>query len=163
VIRHAQERGRASGTGRLIAATLQSGRVVDYALPGHALHLDGEIVDPAWLLYPDPARPLPMDDTPKTLIVLDGTWPQARRMRQRIPALRGLPILNLRAQEPGAFLREQRVASELPTALAVSEALRMLGEPQAAAALHHAYAVLRRKMIALGKTHLAKLLPGHAE
>jgi DTW domain-containing protein YfiP len=147
----------------LIAAAVSSGRVIDYALPGRRLDLTGKISHPAWLLYPDPAGRLP-EEKPGTLVVVDGSWPQARRMRQRICELRGLPIMSLPPHSScprergevrrGVFLREQQRDGELPTALAVADALVALGEAQAAQALRNAYAALLRKMIGLGKTRL---------
>jgi DTW domain-containing protein YfiP len=76
--------------------------------------------------------------------VLDATWSQARRMFQRIPELRALPRVSLPGR-PAERLREPTVKEGMSTIEALAEALDLLGDGPAAAALRHTWslAVLR--------------------
>jgi DTW domain-containing protein YfiP len=152
VVRHASERGRLSNTGRLIGEALASATLLDYGAKGQTLELDRHVEKPAWLLFPEP-NTAPGAERPTTLVVLDGTWPQARRMRQRIPELRGWPVLSLPGAA-GSYLRAQRTSSELPTVLAVADALEFLSEPLAAQALRDSFQELRARLGALGRPSL---------
>ena len=82
----------------------------------------------AWLLFPDgppltAAPPVP----PRCVIVLDGTWDQARHMRQRFVALRGLPILRLPdAAAPARRLRAAPAPGMVSTIEAIARAVRLL-------------------------------------
>jgi DTW domain-containing protein YfiP len=93
IIRHPLERFRSSNTGRLAARALTGATLVE----PDAANFDR---DGAWLVYPEgePAAAAP-DPPPRTLVVLDASWHQARRMRQRIAALRGVPVLRLPVDE----------------------------------------------------------------
>ena len=94
-IRHAAERVRTTNSARWAALALAGSEVLDHAVEGAPLDAARIDVRGAAVLFPsrEPA-PLP-SPTPATLVVLDGTWPQARRMLQRIPQLRALPRITL--------------------------------------------------------------------
>ena len=70
-------------------------------------------------------------------IVLDGTWPEARKMLKQSPYLRALPVLSL---EPGAAsryrLRRSRHIGHLCTAEVAALCLGLAGEARAAEVLH---------------------------
>ena len=121
VLRHAAERHKPSSTARLAALALPGCRLVDYG-DGPLPELD--LAD-TWLLYPDgasaAARP-----PPAQLLVLDGTWQQARRMLYRIPELRALPRLTLPAHTPLPHLRRQPRAGAMSTLEAIARALALL-------------------------------------
>lgn len=95
VLRHCSEAWKTTNTGRLASLVVPSMQLVSYG------RLE-DTVDPAWfseegtaLLYPDgPAWPEGAAP-PRTVVVLDATWPQARRMIQRVPALNKLPRVAL--------------------------------------------------------------------
>jgi DTW domain-containing protein YfiP len=63
-----------------------------------------------------------------TLVVVDGTWPQARSIVRASPWLRALPRLSLTPRQPSAYgiLRRQPHAGCLSTLEAVAEALLVL-------------------------------------
>jgi DTW domain-containing protein YfiP len=89
---------------------------------------------PVYLLYPDGEPPAAPPAGPISLVVLDGSWPQARRMLQRIPEVRGLPRLAL---PPPAVarprLRRGRDAGEMSTLEAIACAIAFVeGEAMAA-------------------------------
>jgi DTW domain-containing protein YfiP len=69
------------------------------------------------------------------LIVPDGSWTQARRMTQRLPALRTLPRLALPAPPPGLRLRRPHVTGGMSTLEAVAGAFEAVGAPHDAARL----------------------------
>src|SRR5688572_13364774 len=131
IVRHHLEAFRASNTGRLAHFALPNSEIVEHgAARGSAVlpPLDG-----AWLLYPEgpervSARGSALIDTPpKTLVVLDATWSQSRRMFRKLAALRGLPILRLPdAPMPSARLRESPAPGRVSTIEAIARALRML-------------------------------------
>ena len=91
------------------------------------------------------SRPAPRSSSPRraaesprpsreTLVVLDATWAQARRMLQRIPELQTLPRVSL----PGGLaerLRQPTVKGGMSTIEALAAALDLLGDVAAARAL----------------------------
>jgi tRNA-uridine aminocarboxypropyltransferase len=92
ILRHVAERAKASNTARLAGLALENVEIREHgAGEAAAAELDAG----SWLLYPEGPPWEPARGVPSQLVVLDGTWAQARRMRQRLPALRGLPILSL--------------------------------------------------------------------
>ncbi len=134
LLRHASERPRPTNTARWAALALANARLVDYGLPGPGPDVAALAGDGAWVLFPSP-RPTPPPAAPRAIVVLDGTWAQARRMLQRVPALRALPRLSLPAPPGAGRLRRPTVAGGMSTLEAVAAALRLAAEPQAAAAL----------------------------
>jgi DTW domain-containing protein YfiP len=142
VVRHHLERHRASNTGRLAALALTNARVVDHGaravLPPDAVPRAG-----AWLVYPEgEPRSEPPSPLPETLVIIDATWHQTRRMRQRIPMLRGLPVLRLPALEmPAARMRESPGPGLVSTIEAIARALRLVEGEAPAAALERLFAI----------------------
>ncbi len=71
-------------------------------------------------------------EPPETLLVLDGTWLQAERMRRDNPFLAELPRLAVRPDRPSGYgeLRREPGPEHLPTIEAVAQALGALeGDP----------------------------------
>jgi DTW domain-containing protein len=131
ILRHVIERWKPSNTARLAALAISTCEVIDHGaedsvLPDEALREPG-----TWLLFPGAsARP---EGTPRRLVVLDGSWPQARRMAQRIPALRALPRLSLPAPAaPVERMRRPPDANGMATIEAIARALELLVGPEAA-------------------------------
>ncbi len=147
-LRHASERDRLSNTGHWASLALVGSSVLEQGLPGEPLDASGLAVPGTWILYPSPHPPPPGTPPPRRLVVPDGTWTQARRMIQRVPALRGLPRLALPAAPATPRLRRP-VEGGMSTLEAVAAALRSLGEPAAAAeldALHSAGVALGTRL-----------------
>jgi DTW domain-containing protein YfiP len=134
LLRHASELNRPTNTGRWAALALPSARIVDYGLPGQELD-PAPLAEPGTVvLFPSPHAP-PLDRPPRQVVVLDATWAQARRMLQRIPALRALPRLPLPPRPRTATLEPMRrapVAGGVSTLEAMAAALGLLGELDAA-------------------------------
>ena len=70
-------------------------------------------------------------DRPVTLIVPDGNWRQASKVRQRVPGLRDVPSVFLPAGEPSSYrLRSEAHPLGLSTMEAIARAMGLLeGEP----------------------------------
>jgi DTW domain-containing protein YfiP len=133
MVRHWQERVRTTNSGRWAALALSRCRIVDHGVPGAPL--DGALIPTsgAAVLFPSTAPSVP-SPVPGTLIVLDATWAQARRMLQRIPELQTLPRVSL----PGGLgerLRQPTVKRGMSTIEAVAAALDLLGDGESARAL----------------------------
>ncbi len=100
VIRHNKEKEKSTNTARLAALALRRCQVLTYGAPGQPF--DASVLEgpDTWLLFPDTQPPAPEAPPPRRLIVLDGSWGQARRMVQRLPILRRLPGLVLPPPRP---------------------------------------------------------------
>jgi DTW domain-containing protein YfiP len=133
-LRHASERDRLTNTGHWAALALEGSAVLEQGLPGVPLDASALCAPGTWLLFPSPHPPPASAEPPRRIVVPDGTWPQARRMVQRVPALRALPRLPLPPAPPAARLR-RTVRGGMSTLEALVAALRALGEPDAAARL----------------------------
>jgi hypothetical protein len=99
ILRHHTEKSRSSNSGRLAHLALPNSELHDVSSPDRETPVAVPVLGPgAWLVFPDGPRwteaPAP---PPETLVFLDATWQQARRMRRRLPYLRGLPMLSLTA------------------------------------------------------------------
>ena len=95
VIRHGREAWKVTNTARMAPHLLPSCTLVDYGMPGPAFD-EPRLREPrTWLLFPEGEPPAEGEELPEQLVVLDGSWQQARRMMQRIPELRGMPRLSL--------------------------------------------------------------------
>jgi DTW domain-containing protein len=100
VIRHNKEKEKSTNTARLAALALTRCQVLTYGAPGQAF--DASVLEgpDTWLLFPGTQPPAPDAPPPRRLVVLDGSWGQARRMLQRVPELRRLPGLSLPPPPP---------------------------------------------------------------
>jgi len=143
LIQHVTEKFMTSNTGRFAALVLAKSRVLAYG--------GGEAFDPlplrapgSVLLYssgPAPARPLPF--LPRRLIVLDGSFRQARRMYKRLPELRALPEFSLPAPDVvPTRLRRPTQPDGMSTIEAIAAALSLLEGPELAAPLWALHAEL---------------------
>jgi len=133
VLRHASEIPRVTSTARWAALALGA-EVIDYGLPGRAPELGALVAPGAALLFPTPRSPQVPLPRPRLLVVPDGTWQQARRMVQRVPALRALPRLAL-ATAPAVARIRRAPPGGMSTLEAIGAALAALGEDEAAARL----------------------------
>jgi len=111
---------------------------VDYALGGRPFD-PGLLAGPeTWLLWPE-GPPAPPARPPARLVVLDGSWQQARRMRQRLGVLRCLPIFSLPAPHARLRMRRPTRADGMSTLEAVARALAALEGDEAARSLEALY------------------------
>ncbi len=126
-VRHEREAAKSTGTAR----------IAQLALPHHALVSYGDVpteadaalaamdLAGAAVLFPaEPPAPWPLEP-PRTLVIIDGTWRQARKMMKKLPALAHLPRLALPPKpEPVLRLREGTLEGGRSTLEAVADALR---------------------------------------
>ncbi len=135
VLRHVSEAPKLSNTARWAALALPGAEIVDYGRPGEALE-DAFLAGPgAVALFPSP-HPAPAPVQPPRLVVVpDGTWGQARRMMQRVPALRALPRLSLCGPPAGLRCRRPHREDGMSTLEAIAGALAALGHGDASARL----------------------------
>jgi len=152
VVRHASEFPRLTNSGRWAAAALVGSEVYDHALDEtrtdhHLAAVLGE--GPAWLLYPGSGGERPPGPLPRTLVVPDATWSQARRMVQRLGPLQTLPRLALPPPPTALRLREPPRAGGMSTLEAVAGALELLGEAAAAGALRRLHEAAVEKTLRL--------------
>ncbi len=148
LLQHLMELGKKSNTGRLAALALVSSRPLVYGSPAGTLDTALLSEPGTWLLYPDGPTAPPGAPAPGQVVVLDASWFQARRMTQRIAALRTLPRLVLPPPEPGLLrLRDPTHPSGMSTLDAVARAVAVLEGPEVAAPLER-LAALRVQRIA---------------
>ncbi|MGA9523852.1 MAG: tRNA-uridine aminocarboxypropyltransferase [Myxococcaceae bacterium] len=151
VLRHGFESHKSTNTTRIAALALPSLRVVEYD-PGAPPDVEALVADaaPAWLLYPGSgAEPVIPEGQPRTLVVLDGTWTQTRKMAHKHPALLRLPRLSL---PPGTLpvrrLREAPSADARSTLEAIADALGVIEGPGVSAPLHALHATMVERVLA---------------
>jgi DTW domain-containing protein YfiP len=88
----------------------------------------GSAAGGAALLFPGPGAALPdVRSAPQTLVVIDGTWSQARSLLRRNPYLSTLPRLGLAPAMPSAYrIRREPAPHCLSTVEAVVDVLARL-------------------------------------
>lgn len=145
LIQHVLELSQRSNTGRHAAAALSSLEVRVFGAPDAPLRADD--LGGAWLLWPGEAPPGPSAPRPSTVVALDGSWSQARRMLQRVPALRGLRRWSLPAPPGRRSLREAPPGG-MSTLEAIAEALAVLEGEAVGAALRAVHEALVQKQLA---------------
>jgi len=160
LISHWKDAGRTSNSGRLLWLLLDNLQVRFRNHPGGDDTLDDLASLPgAALLYPSPgARELyPGGPAPEVLVVVDGTWRQARRLVQRHAALAHLPRVKLPPGPPSSYAaRRQSSPERLSTAESVARALGILeGEHLQQAIMEPFHALVRGCLRARGR------LPGN--
>jgi len=104
----------------------------------------------AWLLFPpDESHPSPGPQAvpPQTIVVLDGSWRQARRMSHRLPALATLPRFSPPpAVPPPARIRRPPFEGGMSTLEAIARAVAQLEGDRAAQQLDELYACLVQRI-----------------
>lgn len=154
VLLHRAELKKQSNTGWIANAMLESSSVHVY---GAGLRFDWEpVIDPdrpGYLFYPAPgAEPASettfAGDEDPYVLVLDGTWAQARRMYLRNPELRGLRQLTLPADSPDPKWRARAPhgASRYCTLEAVILLLEAVGRADNTAPMWEVLALVQKRL-----------------
>ena len=150
IVRHVAELRLTSNTARFAALSRPNARILEH---GGGTHFDDrELSHPGtMLLYSasprPPLEPPRLDPPPRRLIVLDGSFRQARRMYKKITALRALPELALPVPEVAPIrLRVPPHQAGMSTLEAIAHALRLLEGPEVAAPLLTLYDELVRRV-----------------
>jgi DTW domain-containing protein len=176
VIHHSEIR-KPTNTGRLATDCLVNSEVVVRGLPGQRGFPSGPLPIPEGttpvLLYPaEDAVPLvelapKLGTSPLTLIVPDGNWRQAFKVRNRVPGLRDVPCVTLPASDatPSIYrLRVEAHAHGLATIEAIARALGVLEGPEIQAALEFPFrAMVERTLWARGNIETADVTGGVPE
>jgi DTW domain-containing protein YfiP len=147
---HRAELRKSTNTGHLAVACLANSEVVvrgREGAPTPPLEL-GAGAQPLFL-FPheneaEVLRPgLVSSDRPVTLIVPDGNWRQAARVRARVPGLRDVPCVALPPGEPSRYrLRSEAHPDRLATIEAIARAMEVLEGPHVRRALDHVFWVM---------------------
>jgi DTW domain-containing protein YfiP len=126
-LQHPREARVAIGTARIAHLGLAGSELhagIDFT--GHP-QVAGIVASPGTaLLFPGEGAVAPEDlsHPPSTLVVLDGTWPQARKMMALNPALRALPRIGFVPRRPGNYrIRREPAAHCVATVEAIVEVL----------------------------------------
>lgn len=131
-LQHPRERKVAIGTARLAHLALANSELhvgVDFQAVDRVRALAAETSGDVALLFPsegagDPAH---LQRPPSTLVVIDGTWPQAKKLLKLNPALLQLPRVGLRPRRPSNYrIRREPAEHCLSTVEAVAEVLTHL-------------------------------------
>ena len=153
VLAHFKEVVRPSHSARLLPLVLKNAQVLVRGAQSGAEERGLEVPRDALLLFPEGEVEVldPQRHRGRTLVVPDGSWPQARRAVRREPALAGLKRVALPPGPPPRHrLREHPQADHLATFEAVARALVLLEGPHLEAPLNAAWdafsaAVLRTR------------------
>ena len=129
ILQHRRERFHPFNTARMVRRALRNASLVSDHIPGLAARL--AIGSRAGLLYPGPNAELlanvPANERPRQLIVIDGTWHQAKTLVRDIPALQDVPRYQIAPHEPSRYrIRREPSAMLLSTVEATVAALRLL-------------------------------------
>lgn len=145
LIRHVTELLLTSNTGRFAALSLPNSRLLAYG--GGADFDASALSEPGTaLLYCSSSAARPLAFVPRRLVVLDGSFRQARRMYKRVPELRDLPELSLPAPAvTPTRLRRPTLPEGMSTLEAVAAALSLLEGAELAAPLWALHAELVRR------------------
>jgi DTW domain-containing protein YfiP len=123
IVRHQWEAWKSTGTARIAELALAHLRVVDLAAENpEPVRAELRALEDAWLLYPGRESQGRLARPPQTLVVLDGTWRQTRKMLRRLPELSLLPRYALETAAPEGPLSRLRV-SPVPHARSTLESI----------------------------------------
>lgn len=154
-----------SNTGRLIADVLPnteafqwSRKKVDPALLNmlNDPTMQPYVVFPTSYTSPDRLNhELPKIESAKTplFIMLDGTWPEARKMFRKSPYLDPLPVFSVNMEKTDYILRNSYHAEQYCTAEVAVALLQLAGDIQASKGLLQHFLFFRQQYL-LGKSHV---------
>ena len=145
VVRHWKESWRSSNTGRLAGLAIPQCSVQNYGGRGDTFDTTALLGPQTFLLFPSlktptveepPSLPLTRELGVRTLVVLDSTWSQARKLVRRIAPLRGMPRVHVQPSSPEPRrLRRPPFPGGMGTFEAIARAVEVLDGPKAAATL----------------------------
>jgi DTW domain-containing protein YfiP len=169
---HRREERKPTNTGKLAVECLVNSRVL---VRGHSDSNDREFtLDPdrqSLLLFPsETARPLSEyvnDPRPITLIVPDGTWRQASKVRNRMPGLVEVPLVALPSGPPTTYrLRHESHEGGLATMEAIARAFGVLEGPSVQSELERVFRIMSERALwargALDSSEVGDGLPERA-
>jgi DTW domain-containing protein YfiP len=142
---HRIEARKPTNTGKLAARCIVNSEVV---VRGHEDRptppLESDDASQPVFLFPHPDA-VPLESfarsaKPVTLIVPDGTWRQASKVRARVPGLRDVPCASLPVEERSSYrLRSEAHAHGLSTIEAIARAMGILEGDAVRRAIEHVF------------------------
>ena len=130
ILQHIGERFHRFNTARIVREALRNCQLIadhNRRLAAYDLPIQAN----AGLLYPCENAPslseLPVTERPSQLVIIDGTWHQAKTIVRDVPQLRDLPCYQLTPSSPGQYrIRREPNATSLSTLEATVAALQAL-------------------------------------
>lgn len=156
VVMHRAEERKSTNTGALAARCIARSEVL---VRGREDRPTVFVADPgtrAVLLFPHedavPLSDFARSKEPITLVVPDGTWRQASKVRARVPGLREIPCVRLPAESPSIYrLRAESHDDRLSTIEAIARAMGVLEGMHVRRAIEHVFrAMVERTLWAKG-------------
>ena len=144
LLQHVLELSERSNTGRHAAAALSSVELRIFGEKDRPVKVDD--LEGAWLLWPGEPEPEASVPRPSTLVVLDGSWSQARKMMQRVPELRSLRRWSLKAPEGRRSLRASPPGG-MSSLEAIAEAVAVLEGEELGAQVRAVHEALVQKQL----------------
>lgn len=128
ILQHVAERFHPFNTARVVQLSLERCQLI-VAHNRQFGQRDLPILPGAGLLYPDPAAPeieqLTAEDRPRQIVIVDGTWHQAKTIVRDVPQLAALPRFRLAPVQPGQYrIRREPELHSLSTLEATVYALQ---------------------------------------
>lgn len=145
---HRYEDRKTTNTGRLATLCLPNSEVV---VRGHEASptppFAGDPGSQPLFLFPHDGAPALVrpaaGERPVTLIVPDGNWRQASKVRNRVPGLKEVPCVSLPADVPSIYrLRAEAHEHGLATFEAIARAMGILEGPQVRRAMEEVFRIL---------------------
>lgn len=164
---HRREERKPTNTGRLAIECLSNSQVLvrgHQSSPSAPFNWDGS-TQPLYL-YPHPdAIPIARfaaSERPITLIVPDGTWRQAAKVRTRVAGLSDVPCVSIEPDAPTMYrLRQETRAEGLATIEAIARALGVLEGAHLRSALETVFrAMVERTLWSRGQLTSADVAAG---
>lgn len=153
LLTHSEELKKANGTGKLVKATLQDNcSVIVWQRTITPLEIAQLPVENTRLIYTatssdEQLSPLGTEDNKiQHIIILDGTWQQARKMYNQSPYLKRFTKYEITGQRSEFTRRRNQLEHGLCTAETAVHLLRTLGQPQQAEQLYTAFSMHNQQM-----------------
>jgi DTW domain-containing protein YfiP len=147
LVMHRAEAAKSTNTGRIATACLAGSEILvrgHEGKPSEPLRWS-EGVQPVLLFPHEDATPIAeagriLDGRPVVLVVPDGTWRQASKVRRRVPGLGELPCLSVSGESRSPHrLRAEAHAHGLSTIEAIARAMAVLEGEHVRAALERVF------------------------
>lgn len=137
IIRHVREAFKTTNTARIAQLALPAVRIFDYGAQGEGFDASALVEPGTFLLFPTKEPTTVRPEAVRRLLVVDGTWGQARTMVKRIPGLLGLPKISVASNHLAALrLRSMPFPGGLTTLEALAAAVGLLEGEEKARRLH---------------------------
>ena len=130
IIQDRRERFHPFNTARMVHASLEKCQLIADRIP-QLSNQNFSFGSTTGLLYPGkgstPLSLVPCDELPRQLVVIDGTWHQAKQIMKYVPALHSLPQFSIQPENPSNYrIRKEPTLQSLSTLEAIVYALRTL-------------------------------------